>query len=255
MEQISKKNRKQILGKEFFFANEKSLTAKLNYKSGIPIFDDLLHGKSQKEINAALHIYVRKSGIEIILAKLFKSFSVGIAFNEILKIVFIDPANPEIEIMLQNGTITLTFDKRDFREIIDFFYKYLYSRLLCNSNELKQFKTRYPFLKEYKKKFYCARISRLDYFLWIFSVGLLGNIIGFFMESILGLIIYSIIFAFLSLYAAALRFQDLNKKPINALQIFIPIYNLYIVLMLIFTKGTSQKNQYGVSPAYSEDFF
>jgi hypothetical protein len=255
MEQISKKNRKQILGKEFFLADEKSLSAKLNYKSGVPFFDDILQGKSQKEYSAALHLYIRKAGVEIKLSKLFKYFSIGIAFNEIQKILFIDVANPKIEIILQNETITLTFDKRDFREIIDFFYKHLYSNVIINIKELHLFKTHYPFLMEYKKKFYCARINRLDYFLWILSIGVIGNFIVFVTENLWGLIITLIIWTFLTLYGGALRFQDLNKKPINTFKLLIPIYNIYIQLMLFFTKGDSQRNQYGVNPSYSEDFF
>ena len=56
MERILKKNRKRILGKEFFLSDENSLTAKLNYENGIAFFDDILQGKSQKEFKGFCRI-------------------------------------------------------------------------------------------------------------------------------------------------------------------------------------------------------
>ena len=255
MERILKKNRKQILGKEFFLSDENSLTAKFNYEKGISYFDEILQDKSQKEFKAALHLYARKEGVEIQLAKLFKGFSIGFTFNEIQKIVFFDIEQPKIDILLKNETIKLSFDKEDFREVMDFFYKHLYSFIEVNSTELSKFKARYPFLKDYKKKFYCARIGRLDYFLWISIVGILGNLISFSMENIWVLLIIILTVAGLNLCAASLRFQDLNKKPVNAFQLLIPIYNIYIQIILLFTKGDEGRNEYGVNPSFSQEYF
>ena len=255
MERIQKKNRKQILGKEFFLSDENSLTAKFNYENGIAYFDDILLGKSQKEFKAALHFYARKNGVEIKLAKLLKGFSIGFTYNEIQKVVFFDVEQPYIEIILQDEKVKLSFKKEDIREVMDFFYKHLYSFIEINSTELSKFKTRYPFLKEYKKTFYCARIGRLDYFLWVLSVGFLGNIIVFFNEDIWTTIIISLITVILNLYAASLRFRDLNKKPVNAFQLLIPIYNIYIQIILLFKKGDEGRNEYGVNPSFSQEYF
>jgi uncharacterized membrane protein YhaH (DUF805 family) len=255
MERILKKNRKQILGKEFFLSDENSLTAKFNYENGIAYFDDILQGKSQKEFKAALHLYARNNGVEIKLAKLLNGFSIGLTYSEIQKIVFFNIEHPYIEIILQDEKIKLSFKKEDIREVMDFFYKHLYSFIEINSTELSKFKTRYPFLKKYKKKFYCARIGRLDYFLWVLSVGFLGNIIAFFNEDIWTTIIISLITVILNLYAASLRFRDLNKKPVNAFQLLIPIYNIYIQVILLFTKGDEGRNEYGVNPSFSQEYF
>lgn len=255
MERILKKNRRRILGKEFFLSDENSLTAKFNYENGIAFFDDILHGKSQIEFKAALHLYARKDGVEIKLAKLFKSFSVGFTYNEIKKIVFFDVEHPKIEILLQDETIKLSFKREDIREVMDFCYKHLYSFIEINSVELSKFKTNYPFLKEYKKKFYSERIGRLDYFLWILSVGIIGNIILWSNENVWVYIIILLITICLNLWAASSRFRDLNKKPVNAFQLLIPIYNIYIQIILLFTKGDEDRNQYGVNPSFSEEYF
>jgi uncharacterized membrane protein YhaH (DUF805 family) len=255
MERILKKNRKQILGKEFFLSDENSLTAKFNYENGIAYFDDILQGKSQKEFKAAMHLYARNNGVEIKLAKLLNGFSIGFTYNEIQKIVFFNIECPYIEIILQDEKIKLSFKKEDVREVMDFFYKHLYSFIEINSTELSKFKTRYSFLKEYKKKFYCARIGRLDYFLWVLSLGFIGNIIVFSNEDIWTTIIISLITLILKFYAASLRFRDLNKKPVNAFQLLIPVYNIYIQIILLFKKGDEGRNEYGVNPSFSQEYF
>jgi uncharacterized membrane protein YhaH (DUF805 family) len=255
MEEIIKKNRKQIFGKEFFLSDENSLTAKFNYENGIAYFDDILQGKSQKEFKASLHLYARKNGVEIKLAKLLKGFSIGFTYNEIQKIVFSDVEHPYIEIILQEETIKLSFKKEDIREVMDFFYKHLYSFIEINSVELSKFKTRYPFLKEYKKNFYCERIGRLDYFLWILLVAIIDNIILWSIENVWVYIIILLITVSLNLWAASLRFRDLNKKPVNAFQLLIPIYNIYIQIILLFTKGDEGRNEYGVNPSFSQECF
>jgi hypothetical protein len=70
MDTLSKKEKREILGKKMLLSDDNGIYAKLIYKNGIKSFDELLSGKNQNEINAKTHIVKFPKGIEIRLAKL-----------------------------------------------------------------------------------------------------------------------------------------------------------------------------------------
>ncbi|MFD3157188.1 DUF805 domain-containing protein [Haloimpatiens sp. FM7330] len=41
------------------------------------------------------------------------------------------------------------------------------------------------------------------------------------------------------------RFHDIEKSGYRVLMFFIPIYNIYLQLVLLFKKGTESENEYG----------
>ena len=119
-----------------------------------------------------------------------------------------------------------------------------------------------------KEKLFSAygRVGRLSYFLRMLGIYLATMVIAF-----------AVVFVFLStvrhavsgqwaplvgggiglvgsvviIIQAIKRFHDLNRPGIHFLLLLIPIYGLYISLLLLFKKGTEGPNEFGADPLSS----
>lgn len=82
----SQKNTIRNIGKKWIFADDNSIQAILIYLNGIETFDTFLDNKFQFEINAVIHMTEFPNGLQIRLAKTFKSNKFGIPYQDIKKI-------------------------------------------------------------------------------------------------------------------------------------------------------------------------
>lgn len=257
VEVITKENRKRILGSKSFFSDANSLNAKLIYVNGISALDEILDGKSQKDFNSVIHLIDNPNGLEIELAKTFKSFVFGINKDDINKIVFQNPLSPVVIIESNvNETIIFSFSKEDFESVFAFFYKNYYEKVTISNLEIKQFKSNFEFLNTVKKRSYSKRMNRRTYFtLWL-GLSLLYFII-FYIYAFTNIFMYILILVItiLHLVSASERFQDFNEKPANALKLLIPFYNIYISFILLTKKGDALGNKYGPNTSLEEPFF
>ena len=60
--------------------------------------------------------------------------------------------------------------------------------------------------------------------------------------------IIDIILIWLSLSLDAQRLHDLNRSGWHVLLLLVPLYNIYLVFVLLLKKGTEGPNQYGPDP-------
>ena len=106
-----------------------------------------------------------------------------------------------------------------------------------------------------------GRINRFKYFLLTSLLGILGfTLIIFFnwglggfshasqepLFMVLVFLIFTIIICQFLLIIK--RIHDIDKSNSHLWLIFIPIYNIYFILLLLFKKGTNGVNQYGGDP-------
>jgi uncharacterized membrane protein YhaH (DUF805 family) len=62
------------------------------------------------------------------------------------------------------------------------------------------------------------------------------------------LLVLLIVAAYVSVCISIKRFHDLGKPGIHFLLLFIPLYNIYLGLVLLFKKGETGANAYGEDP-------
>lgn len=109
------------IGKNGFFADNKTLAAKLHYDSGIPIFDEYLDGKTVKQIGAVIHLTKHPKGLAIKIAKHFSSFSFGLSFVEIKRTVISKAADISYLFFdTTDGRIAFSFSTSDILEVKQF---------------------------------------------------------------------------------------------------------------------------------------
>jgi hypothetical protein len=96
------------VGKKFLLADNYTLSAKLNYVSGIQSFDKYIDGKTLKQISAVIHLTKYPKGLVITIAKLFSSFPFGLADSEIKRTF----------LAIKSGTSNLIFETSDNGKII-----------------------------------------------------------------------------------------------------------------------------------------
>ena len=102
-----------------------------------------------------------------------------------------------------------------------------------------------------------GRIGRARYFLTIlgltivmyiisFAVGIIGGSNGASDEGI-GATAYliSIVFTVVMAFSVVRRFHDLDRPGTHYWLLLIPLYNIYVSLVLLFQKGTLADNKYG----------
>ena len=101
-----------------------------------------------------------------------------------------------------------------------------------------------------------SRINRLRYwahsmlftfamFGVLFVIGLLGFYVSMTVAIVLGVIAYAAMIAF-SFILMIQRLHDLNKTGWMSLLAIIPLANIYLIVLLIFFKGTEGRNNYGL---------
>ncbi|PCJ77887.1 MAG: hypothetical protein COA57_16400 [Flavobacteriales bacterium] len=83
----SKQQIRELIGHIRWFDDQYLLAAKLNYVSGIGYFDEILCGRTLKDINAVIHIEKYPKGLLIKIAKSFKSYLLPYSTNEIKSIM------------------------------------------------------------------------------------------------------------------------------------------------------------------------
>jgi hypothetical protein len=133
METITNENKKQILGAKSSFQDTTALIDKLKYVSGNDYFDSILNNKT----SFVIHFYKYPNGIEIKIAKLFKSFSIGVSFDEIKGISLLKGENNKLRILTKSNNIDFSYKDYDYFDIKDFFAKNLglSLRIVDNENE------------------------------------------------------------------------------------------------------------------------
>ena len=52
----------------------------------------------------------------------------------------------------------------------------------------------------------------------------------------------------ISLVLIAKRFHDLDRSALYILGMFVPLYNIYLAIILLFQKGTTGANRFGEDP-------
>lgn len=101
-----------------------------------------------------------------------------------------------------------------------------------------------------------SRINRLRYwahsmlftfgmFGVFFVIGLLGVYVSVTVATVLGVIAYIAMMAF-SFILMIQRLHDLNKTGWMSLLALIPLANIYLIVLLIFFRGTEGRNNYGL---------
>ncbi|WFD08708.1 DUF805 domain-containing protein [Tepidibacter hydrothermalis] len=108
-----------------------------------------------------------------------------------------------------------------------------------------------------------GRINRAKYFYYHFLAFVVGPLMNLCINS-LGLDDENVfVFIFVSFYVIAYlifitclmiqRLHDLNRSGIHIFLFMVPIYNIYLKLLILFKKGTDGPNEYGEDPlAYQE---
>ena len=99
-----------------------------------------------------------------------------------------------------------------------------------------------------------GRLNRLRYFIYTIAISIVIAIV----QAVVGdteslilllmLLVVSIVGAYVSICITIKRFHDLDRPGLHFLLLFIPLYNIYIALILLFKKGTVGSNKYGENP-------
>ena len=96
-----------------------------------------------------------------------------------------------------------------------------------------------------------GRVSRIEYFLWMLILGIVfgtANTVCYFLE-VAGFSIWVIFLGvFLSVFPIVQRLHDLGRPGTHYVLLLIPLYNIYLSLLLLFKSGTRGSNQYGADP-------
>lgn len=105
-----------------------------------------------------------------------------------------------------------------------------------------------------------GRMNRQKYFLMnvlisliaygiVFFIGFMMGMAGMTPEAASGVGFFVAIFAVvIQAFLVVKRCHDLGKSGANYWLMYIPLYNIYFGLVLLFTKGDAGTNQYGEDP-------
>lgn len=103
-----------------------------------------------------------------------------------------------------------------------------------------------------------GRINRLNYFLYVIVASVISSIsdivvnnmdnIGIFVL----LVITNLILAAKIICVTIQRFHDIGKSGYHFWLLLIPIYNIYLELVLLLKKGDDGENIYGEDPLVNE---
>lgn len=132
----SKKNIQEKIGKKFFLDDAETLTAKLDYISGIDFFDEILKGKSLRENDAVIHVEKYPKGLLFKIAKGFggiKTYQYPLPKLEIESFDINEQKNQILIEHTDSSKIEFKFAEKDKFEVNKYFNWYK------NIKENKQF--------------------------------------------------------------------------------------------------------------------
>lgn len=114
------------------------------------------------------------------------------------------------------------------------------------------------------------RLNRLGYFLRLFAISIVTNVIAFAGANIHGRpnfdpeflvegamrgkeeaaipLVAMIVGMVISLIFVVKRFHDLDKSGWYVLGMLVPLFNIYLAIILLFQKGTTGPNRFGPDP-------
>ena len=99
-----------------------------------------------------------------------------------------------------------------------------------------------------------GRINRAHYFAASISISLIANILGRISKSS-GSLLLLMVYLLFAIAATAVnicigvqRLHDIERPGTHYWLLLIPLYNLYLALVLLFKKGTDGPNEYGSDP-------
>jgi uncharacterized membrane protein YhaH (DUF805 family) len=94
------------------------------------------------------------------------------------------------------------------------------------------------------------RIGRKTFVLLFILTNFIEFIVFYFDNELFVKLFWSVIINTLIILSGWQRYQDMGIKGVNSLKLLIPIFNLYILSILMFKKGDKDKNSFG----YPENF-
>jgi uncharacterized membrane protein YhaH (DUF805 family) len=106
-----------------------------------------------------------------------------------------------------------------------------------------------------------GRITRQQYILWTLGVSAVTFILAFMAGFMIGMtsgtsdaagvlgFIIGLAGALVQSFLVVRRLHDIGKPGWHYWLFFVPLYNLYLGLILLFTPGDSGNNEYGNNPA------
>lgn len=96
MTTITKEQFRKKVGKKWWLSDQQLLAAKLDYASGIGVFDEIFDGKTLKEIDAVIHLEKYPKGLLFKIARGFGGFKTHlfpVSKNEIKNILLLEDSN------------------------------------------------------------------------------------------------------------------------------------------------------------------
>jgi len=106
-----------------------------------------------------------------------------------------------------------------------------------------------------------GRYNRSKYFWTLFCVGIAANVLSYLLGTVVGSsggdastasalsLIISISAAVIDAFQVIKRLHDLDRPGEHFWLFLIPLYNIYLGLVLLFQKGSVGPNQYGPDPS------
>jgi len=124
---VTKDQIREKIGKKMWIDDQQVLAAKLDYVSGIAVFDEILDGKTLKEIDAVIHLEKYPKGLLFKIARGFggiKTHPFPVAKNEIKQVVLAESteSSGKLTFDLTDGNkIEFDIKKGKLWEVKDFF--------------------------------------------------------------------------------------------------------------------------------------
>lgn len=101
---------------------------------------------------------------------------------------------------------------------------------------------------------YDGRLNRLKYLFYVFfanAIALISAIIAKNTDNtlmIMAIVIFNLLIGAKYICATIQRLHDIERPGQHYLLLFIPIYNIYLNIVLLFKKGTDGANTFGDDP-------
>lgn len=120
---MTKKEINEKIGKKWFLDNQQVLAARLDYISGIKIFDDILQGKTLIDIDAVIHLEKFPKGLLVKIAKGFGGITTipfPISHEEINKVILSEKIEKNKQHEKENSNQTIELKKHGFPAFLSF---------------------------------------------------------------------------------------------------------------------------------------